>query len=49
MGLQEMIRVGLGGVSKGCVGGQHKSRVIDRVIGNDGDISTGQAWVRSRL
>ena len=48
MGLQEMMGVGLGEIWKGWMGGRHESRVIDGVIGNDGDSGTGWASVGSR-
>ena len=38
--------MGLGEVWKGWMGGRHKSRVIDGVIGIDGDSGTEWAWVR---
>ena len=41
--------VGLGEVWKGWMGGRRESGVIERVIGNNGDSSTGQASVGSRL
>ena len=45
--LSQMIGVELVEVWKGWMGGQHESRVIDRVIENDGNSGTGQAWVGS--